>query len=308
MKTMKIAGAILLVLALLSLGAIAVSAAGPAGTSPAAAPFLDNQSHTIPANGDGWFKFNYNLNSDGTVPVTNIVLVNGAGSGLNFEVWTPQGVTDTVNNTPIGRGSTSINGNDLNWTGGFGSAGTYFVHVINSNASDTPAMFNISGSGFSLGQAAGAPAPAPAAPSAPAQAPAASASGTNMDDPNKAAVLDGQMHSIPAGSAVWYSFPYSLNDDGSKPDKTITLMNGTNSGVTFQVWTPDQMQGGWWNNNPVGQGTAAAVDCSTGELGGAADCSAPDLTWTGNFAANGTYWVRVINSNSAPTNATLTIQ
>lgn len=311
MKNVKIAGAVLLALAvLLTLGAVTVSAQGPVA-------YLDNQSHSLAANGSAMYRFDYALNSDGTRPTVTITLVNGTNSGVNFQVWPPETIGDMADNKPIGIGSAQtvdcntgeITGSggcqspDMIWVGAFGSGGTYYVLVTNGNNTQVNYTLKISGSGFSLGQQVAAAAPAPV--QAPAAAPAIAA---NVDDPAKAVAIDGQQHSLPAGAVTWYSFNYGLNDDGSHPVKTITLANGTNSGVTFQVWSTDQFQGGWWNNTPIGQGTPASVDCSTLELAGQGGCQSSDLTWAGAFAGPGTYYVRVINNTGAPVNYTLTIQ
>jgi hypothetical protein len=311
MKQLRITSAVLLAVAvLLTLGVVTVSAQGPVA-------YLDNQTHTIAANGSTMYRFDYALNSDGTRPDVTITMVNGTNSGLGFQVWAPEIVNDMADNKPTGIGSpltidcntgeiTAAGGcqsPDLIWTGAFGSGGAYYVLVTNSTANQMSYALKISGSGFSLGQQVASAASAPA--QGPAAAPAIS---TNTDDPAKAVAIDGQSHTVAANSATWYSFNYGLNDDGTHPTKTIILVNGAQSGLTLQVWSAEAFNGGWWNNLPVGQGTSAALDCSTMEVAGQGGCQSSDLTWLGAFGAPGTYYVRVVNNTGAPVNYTLTIQ
>ncbi len=308
MKTLKISGAVLLALGiLLTLGVVVVSAQGPVA-------YLDNNTHTLAAGATAIYRFDYD-NQSGARPTTTIVMPGGANGPVGFQVWTADNINDMADNHPVGVGAAQaidcntgeINGSggclspDLLWTGAFGQSGTYYVVVTNSGMSQASYKLNITGSGVSLGQQqvaanVSAPAAAPALPSA------------AVDDPAKAIAIDAKQHSIPANSVQWFSFPYGLNDDGSRPIRTITLANGNQPGLSFQVWSPETMQGGWWNNNPIGKGTAAATDCNTGELAGMGGCSSNDLTWSGAFALNGTYYVRVINSTNSPMNVTLTIQ
>ena len=60
MKTIRFASAIALALALfVGLSAMTVVAEGQAGTSPANAPYIDNQTHRIPGNSSIWYRFDY---------------------------------------------------------------------------------------------------------------------------------------------------------------------------------------------------------------------------------------------------------
>ena len=106
---------------------------------------------------------------------------------------------------------------------------------------------------------------------------------------------------------MWFSFNYAGTDTNPHPDVTITLVNGTGSGVNFQVWTPENLNQ-WWNNTPVGQGTADSVNCNVGGAAANTGCQSSDLTWTGAFGETGLFYVRVVNSNNAPMNFDLTIQ
>jgi len=119
---------------------------------------------------------------------------------------------------------------------------------------------------------------APVAPVAPAEPPVIA----NMDDPNRATYVDNQPHRLAARNAVWYLFEYSTtNDLGDRLTAALRLINGKDSGVRFEVWTPASLDE-WWTKQPVGRGTASPADSL-------------DLSWRGGFSAGGTYLVRVIN-------------
>ncbi len=311
MKT-KLSIAVLLALAVLaSLGVLNAFADGNT------VAYLDNQSHSLAANSSALYKFDYAVDpTTNSRPVTTITLVGGTNSGVGFQVWTPDKVGDMADNTPIGQGTAQnvdcdtgdLSGSgacqspDLIWSGAFGTGGTYYVLVTNNNSTSASFTLKIQGDGVSLGQQLAA------APSAPAAAPALSATtSTPADDPAQAVALDASQHSLPAGGATWYSFSYQLNDDGSRPVVMITLPNGAANGLAFQIWTPDEIQGGWFNSTPIGQGTASAVNCDTGDIGAGA-CQSPDLVWKGALGGPGTYFVRVINGGSAAANYTLNMQ
>ncbi len=332
MKTLRTAGAILLVLAaLLGFGALTAAAQAPSGL-----PYFDNQPHVIDPTASLFYRFDYGVSDDPSAhPLTTITLVNGTNSGLGFSVWTGDTVGDIVDNKPVGQGTTSqvdcttgaptgaggCQSPDLTWSGAFGSDGPYYVVVTNSNNSSTKFALQISGTGVSLGPqkpvVAAPPAAAPklsapaAAPatapktSAPAAAPALAA--VNMDDPAKATPIDAAQHTVPANSGVWYRFDYALNDDGSRPTKLITLVNGNRSGVSFQVWTPDIISD-WFDNKPIGVGTPLPLDCDSGQVSGSGGCQSSNLTWQGAFGESGTYYVRVVNNSNSPVQVALTIQ
>jgi hypothetical protein len=301
MKALRMAGMTLAVLAaMLVLGVMAVAAAGPvANLTPMNASYIDNQAHPIPANTSVWFKFDYSVNHDTNVhPVTTLTLLYGNVSNVSFDVWDANTASDTVDNIPIGRGGTYtvdtdsgvITSSNLDWVGAFGDSGTYYVRVTNNNSYDTTAQLMISGDGINLSPIV------VTGPSASAQ-PA-----PTTDDPSKAVALNGSQQTIPANSAMWFSFDYAINtDSGVHPVDTITLVNGVASGLSFQIYSPEIL-GDWWQNTPIGVGTSEMVASESGMV------QSPDLTWTGAFGASGTYYVRVINNTGSPIPATLTIQ
>ena len=304
MKALKKAGLTLFALvALLGLGSMVASAQGPvANLTSMNAPFIDNQAHPISAGASQWYSFNYAVNPDtGERPVTTLTLVNGNASGVTFDVWTAQAAMDTADNTAIGKASTfnvgsdsgMVQSSDLNWVGAFGATGTYLVRVTNTGMTDTTAKLTIAGDGVSL---------APIAVTGPA---ASAQPGPNTDDPAKAVALDGKQQTIPANSAQWYSFNYTINTDGSgstvHPTVQIQLANGNVSGLSFEIFSPENI-GDWWNNTPTGTGSPMMVPGDDGSM-----TQSTNLNWSGAFGASGTYYVRVWNSNSAATPATLMI-
>ncbi len=109
--------------------------------------------------------------------------------------------------------------------------------------------------------AAFAQGPTPVAPPAvltPAAAPPAVAA-INLDDPARAATLGSPIPSLPAHSAEWFQFPYDNGGNFPRPTVTIRLVNGVTNGLRFEVWSPERMAGGWFNNDPVGKGSQEVV-------------------------------------------------
>jgi hypothetical protein len=301
MRTLTKAGLMLFALvALLGLGSMVASAQGPvANLTPMNVPYIDNQAHPIPAGGSLWFSFNYTVSPDTAVrPVTTLTLVNGNASGVTFDVWTPLAAMDTANNAPIGRASTfnvdsdagMVQSSDLNWVGAFGGSGTYLVRVMNTNMSENTAKLTISGDGVSL---------APIAVTGPA---ASAQPGPNTDDPARAVAIDGKQQTIPANSTQWYSFAYTINSDGTANVHStveIQLVNGNMSGLSFEVFSPENI-GDWWENTPTGAGSPMMVPGDDGSL-----TQSANLNWSGAFGASGTYFVRVRNGNPTATPVTL---
>lgn len=322
MRTLKISGAAALAFFALFVGTLFVAAQGLSGSDPANAPYLDNQPHTLAANSGLLYRFDYSVNHmTGERPVTTLVLKNGNNSGVGFEMWTADAVNDMANNKPIGRGTLfsvdCVTGEpaaqgqcqspDLTWSGGFGTDGTYYVRVVNYNSTAMSFLLVIQGSGFGLGpQASGVGTPtATVSPAASISTPVPAA---NADDPNRAGTIDNLPHTLPANSAVWYSFDYAINNmTGARPVYTITLIDGNNSGVGFEVYAPENING-WWQNHPTGRGTVYSIDCETGEPSEGGQCQSLDLTWMGHFGMSGKYYVRVVNSNSHASDYLLTIQ
>jgi len=314
MKTIRTISGIALVLGLLlTIGVMSVSAAGPANPDPLTAPFIDNQAHNINANSFEWYRFDYSGTDATAHPAVTIRLVNGNNSNVNFEIWSSANLNDWWDKQPVGKGtalnvacdSGVVNGsggcqtNDLVWSGAFGATGPYYVRIVNNNSTPVMAMLTIQGDGVSL---------IPHTVSnLPAQAPSIGPKNPNMDDPARSTLINGQPISIPANSVMWFRFDYNGNGDTPHTPVTIRLVNGNGSGVSFDVYSPEQMSD-WWDNTPVGKGTLQSVNCDTGLISGNGGCKTSDLSWKGAFGSAGTYYVRVKNDNSSPVMALLTIQ
>lgn len=129
------------------------------------------------------------------------------------------------------------------------------------------------------------------------------------DIPATARYMDGQTHTVAGNAALWYKFDYSAarDDNGQRDRATITMPNATGTGLGFEVYTPAQI-GDWWEQKPVGQGTAQQIDSATGEPETNGDAQAHDLSWVGSFVDNGTYYVRVTNANAVPMDFALNLQ
>ncbi len=319
MRERQILGAVVAALAALCVGVVSLAAQAPIVADWAAVPYVDDQVHAIPGNSNLVFRFDYALDyMNNTRPVVTVKLLNGYNSGVRFEVWTALGMADTAKGQPVGRGSAvnldcetgEVKGSglcispDLNWAGAFGTAGPYYVNVVNTNKAPAQFQLWIQGMGLGLGQT---PVPATAVPSPTPAVPAAGAPLQNVDDPNRAGTIDNQPHTLAANAATWYRFDYANNHmTGQRPSVTLALVRGVDSGVAFQVYAPENI-GGWWSNAPTGRGTVQMIDCDTGEPSESGQCQSPDLLWRGNFGADGTYWVRVVNNNNVTATFWLTM-
>lgn len=132
------------------------------------------------------------------------------------------------------------------------------------------------------------------------------------------AYLDSTMHTISPNSSQLFRFDYALKDDGSRPLVTITMPNGTYSGLDFKVSTADQLRAqsasavdgptSKLDQNITGRGAAANVNCDTGVLNGSGACKTADLIWTGSLGASGPYFVSVTNNSASEKSFQITIK
>lgn len=133
------------------------------------------------------------------------------------------------------------------------------------------------------------------------------------------AYLDNQTHTIAANTSQLFRFDYAIDtSNNTGPITTIRLVNGTNSGLGFEVWTADQLMhqattledamADRVHNQPVGRGTPQSVNCDSGVVNGSGDCKSPDLVWSGSFGSSGPYFVKIVNNNNAATKFQLMIQ
>lgn len=311
---------ILLVAALAVLGGasvLPVGAAAPTNTFPGGAEYIDNRSHTIPANMGLWYRFDYR---GGRTPIL-VTLVNGTDSGLGFDVYTPFQISNWWEIKPIGRGTPQpldcgslkprtygdCKSRDLRWLGDFDAAGTYYVRVVNFTGSDLAAQLLIEGPGVLLGGGMPAP-PRPTAtpistPVPTAVPPPVVVEPSTGVDPGHANVLDGLVHSIPARSSKWFRFGYA----GDKSQIIVTLLYAAYSGLAFNVYTPEQILD-WWEVKPIGRGTIEILDCESNRPTYLGKCQSNYLRWIGKFNASGTYYVELVNYNDTPMTAQFTIE
>jgi hypothetical protein len=134
-----------------------------------------------------------------------------------------------------------------------------------------------------------------------AAVPAAAAGPTNTF-PGGAFYIDNQSHIIPANASLWYRFDYTSRHT----EILVTLVNGNNSGLEFEVYTPAQISN-WWETDPIGRGTPPPLNCDTMKPRVYGECEGRDLRWLGAFNALGTYYVRVVNTTGSDLNMWLTV-
>jgi hypothetical protein len=108
-----------------------------------------------------------------------------------------------------------------------------------------------------------------------------------------ATYLDNQWHWIGPDATLWYAFDYA----GDRTVVMLTLTNGAQLGMQFNVFAPDKP-----SDQPIGRGTSSQVACNDGER-----CQSPDLVWKGGTSSPGTYYVQVINKTSVAKNFLLWI-
>lgn len=123
------------------------------------------------------------------------------------------------------------------------------------------------------------------------------------DSPSNAIQISNQPRNILANQSMWFRFDYDATE---RPSVTIQLVNGTKSGMRFEVWTPDAIAN-MASNSPIGYGAAFSLACPVDApvQGG---CQTKNLIWTGAFSDSGTYNVRVINDNNIAVTALVTIE
>lgn len=106
------------------------------------------------------------------------------------------------------------------------------------------------------------------------------------DIPATAQFVDGASHPIAGNASLWYKFNSKTDTRGDVTLTKLTLTDGTNSGIKFDVFSDSQIAS-WWNATPVGRGTSQANN----------GVQSKNLTWAGSFNANGVQYIRVTNTN-----------
>ncbi|MBI3915303.1 MAG: hypothetical protein HY327_14090 [Chloroflexi bacterium] len=153
-KILIVMSVALLVGTIFALGTLKVSAQEPSNTYPGAAQYIDGQWRSIGGNTSLWYIFEYS----GDRSEISLLLVDGYVNRVDFNVFTPEQVRvpDTINGTPIGRGSspnnancggTRCSSNDLVWSSKMNIAGKYYVQVTNREANAKPFQLKVSGTG-----------------------------------------------------------------------------------------------------------------------------------------------------------------
>lgn len=122
------------------------AAPAPQGSNGPDKPLaLDGTQHTLGVGQQQWYAFQYpGPDADGNRPMVSLELIAHPKDGATFSVWDPNGIAGWANADPDAKpvgngtlhpvtdGSTDnedrFSGN-LDWSGGFGSQGTYYVQV-----------------------------------------------------------------------------------------------------------------------------------------------------------------------------------
>jgi hypothetical protein len=268
--------AALALVALLAIPSVAVAAG--AGPGDAMAP--DGVWRELRPGQEHWYAFNYDGDESRILVSMNVEPNDGAV----FAVRTPEQVRIWQRSGDLeacGCSSRNERENiDAFWAGEFNLPGTYFVVVRHNRPQGGNSYYSldVEGDGVWFEPAAeqvrAAPAPVVAKEGAPAR------------------MVIGEWMPMATGTEHWFSFLYS--GDGSQI--YINLDAEPDCGASFSVWTPEQARlfSLGQEVEPVGRGSAD-------------EYAAGDLSWSGNFANPGTYYVRVEHCGAAPSNCKLSI-
>jgi len=264
--------AVALVLSALIVMTSAVSVFAATGPESATAP--GDGGVAIQAGESHWYTFR----DEGDNGQINVAMDVEGSAG--FAVYTPAQVAGWQNNgaelTSIGIGTSNpFVSADLFWTGSFNQSGNYYVVVSQGASGNSDYKLTISGADVSF------PKPAVAAVS---NVPAVTAA-TSSESSSTPATTDGWTVLQPKAEDV-VSFTY----DGKGGQILASLDSDPDSAVTFSMWTPAQWQlrSQGRDIQPIGRGTAN-------------DLVAGDLSWSGNFTFDGTYYLIVKNTSSQNT-------
>lgn len=306
MKVFRLTVLALAVLAaLFGYGVYTASAQGPVTfVAPVNAPYLDTQSHTIAPNQSALFRFDYVIPDPTSrpYPLSTIRLPNGLHSGLNFEVWTPEHVTNLVDNDPVGRGSperfrcdvseTNPEGwcttGDMIWIGAFGTSGPYYARLVTNNiynpkasqafnASTTttggmPYRFVITGDAVRLGGSpiavTGPEATVTATPSAPEATSTPTAAVTSTPSAAETATSTSAATSTPSAAETTTSTPAAATTPptGTTPSASDGPTNAVTLDGSQQVTIPANSSQ-WYSFSSIGTSTSATVTLDLGTTG-----------------------------------------
>ncbi len=293
-KRTVIGAALAAAMCLAALGAPGMAAAvDDAGSGPAQAMTPSSEWTALPASTDRWYSFAYA--GDGSQ--IDVWLDVAPGSSAAFSIWTPQQVEAWARGEavqPVGRGSFNEYGpGSLNWSGNFNMPGAYYVVVENKGVDTSYYAMHLAGNGVTIAaepaqEAAVQAAAEPAADKDLAAVPAATDGLTPGD------AFATPAHSVPVApsTGLWHKFQYA----GDQSQILVWLDDLSGSGLTFSVWTPEQVHQMEMGHSvePVGRGSANVY--------------APgNLSWSGNFVQAGTYYLKVENASAAEGTYTLSI-
>ncbi len=132
------------------------------GSAPDNALTLSGQTEQLPVGAQQWYAFQYpGPAADGTQPVASLLLNAYPQGSASFYVWSPQGLRNLalgltndsgkLTGVPVGAGTLHQAkdgdntydrfGGSLEWNGAFGSAGTYYVQVVQNGG--TPSSYSL---------------------------------------------------------------------------------------------------------------------------------------------------------------------
>lgn len=107
--------------------------------------------------------------------------------------------------------------------------------------------------------------------------------------PALSAYIDNESHSIEGITTHYFRFEYA----GDNSPINISLLNGADRNLAFNVYTPEQInESTWWLLPPIGRGTPLHQT---------------DLVWLGKFYVPGTYYVGLQNFGDQLQEYTMTI-
>lgn len=298
MKVLKLFSVALACGLFLSMGALTTRA----DAEPFDAPYLDNQSHVLPARAATWYRFEFLVDhpawfcrfiacAEREVFYGNIVihLPGAARNGLQFEVYAPGQIGNWRNNDPVGRGNPE--NDELTWAGSSNENGVWYVRVVNDTPGALTYRFNVQGVRLLLSREAGAtPTPTLSFYDQYEQSKRPTPTPTPLNviptEPSKAVNVDSQTHALAPRSEWWYVVTFPPGRD----KLTLKLLDGGSNGLRFDMYAPERI-GQWWKEDPLGRGNREGAD----------------LVWTGDRDASDKRYIRIVNNTDHVVNFFLVV-
>lgn len=329
MKNKLVLGALMVtaLVAVLTIGALGVSAQTPPNDQPWTAVYTYGEPRRIEARATQWFMFDYK----GDKTPINIRLAEGRLLGLEMRVYTlDQVLRLDQEDKPVGLGTSpnvvcdtgTCQSVHLHWQGGFAMGGPYFVQVNNHNDRWLTIQLFISGEGVSLGpQIPPTPTPtvpAPVIPVAPivpvvpisptVPMTPTTPTTTTVIAPPPAPVVVAPVPTVPPppkNDSPYFAMLvpdnkeqtiaangrlwYKFSYGGDRTNILIVLPVGNATGVNFRVYTQEQADK-YTDQKFIGQGSTGKIACETGT------CTSDDFAWQGAFSVPGKYYIEVVNN------------